>query len=380
MSRFRSLIAALLVCAVLAFCPKTVRADDSLQDAVNLTDEQLTERGWESREISRNTTSTVSCGLWSILLSTVWRGYGHHCIGDEESHYKLLGMEGASVAMLATGLLAGSLTHDDKALSAFWKSFFHFGTTLFISSYLFDVVGTFKGDAFQFENNHLNPFGSTIDVNLRWVPSSDKMGLGAQFSYAYRNPRLWVKPYAYMDFGQFGDWSAGLDLGVALWYGEHKYTYVAIAMDSKFDDKANDDYYVLKFLPYVELSLDLGSWFSHMANFRFVNRLGLGAMLYDYKFADMTAFSDESTVLMLETELSLNLLRDLNLAFIYRYRPDYVVGQISGPSRLFNTVPVPGIGIFSLDVSFNISGGWLAALNMNFGSTIDFWISVSKNF
>ena len=376
--RFPNRALVLLISLVVLISPRLVCAFP-LNEVEGKSDEQLAEEDWETREINMNSTETLACGFKSLPISLFWHGYGHYCIGDNESNYKLLTMEGVSLAMIATGLIAGSLTHDDKALSAFWKTFFHFGTTLYISGYIFDVVGTFKGDATQFSSNHLDPFGHTLNVRLKWLPASD-LNLAAQIDYVYRSPRFWINPYAYMDFSPLGDWEGGADFGVALWYGERNYTYIAIAMDSKFEDKHSDDYYVLKFLPYVEASIDLGSLFEHMAEFRFVNRIGLGAMLYNYKFADMDAFSDVSTVLMLETELSLNLLKDLNLAFIYRYRPDYVVGQISGPRRLFHTVPVPGVGIFSLDINFNISGGWFANLEMNFGSSIDFWLAVSKHF
>ncbi len=355
----------------------------SLDEVASKDDDKLRQEKWEMREIRANSIESVKCGLWSLLVSTFWRGYGHHCIGDDASHYKLLGMEGASLGMLALGFTVGSVTNDDKALSAFWKTLFNFGTTLFISSYLFDVVGTFKGDAFQFSHNHLNPFGQSFGVKVRWLPSDD-LNLGLQLEYTYRNPRFWVSPYAYVDISEAFDkndnFSAGVDLGGAVWAGEKEYTYVALALDSKFDDYGSDDFLMLKFLPYIEFSLDLGSWFEHMAEFRFINRLGVGVQLFDYKYAVMTPFSDVSTVLVLETEMNLNLFKNLNLAFIYRYRPDYSVGQLSSPSRLYNTVPVPGVGLFSLDLSFAISKGWTADLDMNFGSSIDFWLGISKTF
>ncbi|MBR4985610.1 MAG: hypothetical protein IKY83_07720 [Proteobacteria bacterium] len=378
-------IAALLVAFTILSIPD--RADALTPAEVNgKSDEELALENWEMREVNANA-STVKCGLLSILVSTVWRGYGHYCIGDQKSHYKLLAMEGTSLAMIATSLLMGSLSHDAKSLSAIWKSFFHYGTTLFISSYIMDVLGAFKGNSFNLATNHLDPYGHTIDLDLRWMPSQ-KFNLGIQLAYTYRNPRFWINPYGYLDVINLSEYELGADFGVALWYGEKTYTYIALALDAKSESHIEIDsndhytttYNTLRFLPYIEFSLDLGSWFDHLANMRFINRLGVGVSLYDFKDAPGKPFTDYHTLLVLETALNLNVIKDLNIAFTYRYRPDFSVGQLSAPSRLFQTIPVPGVGIFSLDLNFRITGTWFASVEANFGGNIDFWLGVSKSF
>ena len=375
MNRFWPKIAACALCAFLASSPAHAI---SLHDIDGKTDAQLAQENWETRQIKANS-STVKCGFWSILLSTVWRGYGHYCIGDDSSHYKLLAMEGASVLMMASAAIIGSLSHDDSALSPVWKSLFHFGTTLFVSSYIFDVFGTFKGDSFTLDANHLNPYGHALDVEMRWLPSQN-FNLGIQLGYAYRTPRFWINPHGYLDVTGFDEYSIGLDVGVAAWYAERTHTYVAVAVDAKFEDNLSDSYRTLKVLPYIEFSLDLGTWFDHLAEFRFVNRLGIGVNLYDFEISGLTPFSDNDLLLVLETSISMNLIKELNLAVTYRYRPEFTVGQISAPSRIFDTVPVPGVGIFSVDLNFAISNGWFASVAANFGSSIDFWLGASKSF
>ena len=376
-SRFKY-AGSIILAGLVLFAPLRASAL-SLDEVEDKSDEELTESGWEMREVNANP-NAVKCGIISIFASLVWRGYGHYCIDDMSSHYKLLGMEGASLAMFATSLMMGSLSNNDKALSGTWKTLFHFGTTLFIASYIFDVLGTFKGNSFILSENHLDPYGNTVDLNLRWLPSSD-IDLGLMASYTYRNPRMWASVNGYVDITSISEFSFGIDTGVALWRGEKNYTYVALALDGKYDDQLDDDYQSLKFIPYIEFSLDLGSWFDHLENFRFINRLGVGVQLYDFEFSETTPFTTYDTVLVLETTLSLNVIRDLNLAVTYRYRPDYVVGQLSAPSRIFkNSTQVPGFGIFSLDLSFKFSDTWSASLEGNFGESIDFWIGVSTHF
>ena len=72
----------------------------SLNEVDNMSDEQLAAENWETRDVKASS-GTMRCGFLSILISTVWRGYGHYCIGDSASHYKLLGMEGASIGMFS---------------------------------------------------------------------------------------------------------------------------------------------------------------------------------------------------------------------------------------------------------------------------------------
>lgn len=375
----RFVVAALVfvICLGLTLAPSSAFAI-GINDVDGKSDEELGDLNWETREVSTSS-STVKCGLWAILVSSVWRGYGHHCIGDEESHYKLLAMEGVSLALLTGAALMGSLSNDDKALSATWKTMFHFGTTLFLASYIFDVLGTFKGNAFDFDENQRDPYGHTMSLKIRWLPS-EEFNLGAQINYVYRNSYFWLNPYAYIDIVDFKSWSAGVDLGVSLWHADNPRTYLAIAADTKFEEIRPEHYYSLDVIPYLEFSLDLGTWFENMAQLRFVNRLGVGIDLYDFRRPGLKPFSDFDVILVLESELSLNLFRDLNFAFIYRYRPDYFIGQLSGPSRIFSTIPVPGVGIFSIDLGFSISNGWQAELEANFGNSIDFWLGVAKTF
>ena len=351
-------------------------------DVSGKTDEELAAEDWVTREGSARSKDATLWGLLSIVTSAVWQGSGHFMSGDRENYWKLTIMQGVSVAMIASGLIAGSVTRDDKHVSALWRSLFHFGAALYTAGYLMDVVGTFKGDAIVLPDNHLDPFGQSMDFNIRWLPSDD-FNLGLQLGYVYRNPRLWVNPYLFVNIAEAVDkkleGNVGADIGVALWYGELPYTYIAVGMDSKFDYFARDAYGTLKFLPYLEFSLDFGSWFDHLEHIRFVNRLGLGVQLFHFKYADVSSFSDLSTVLVLESELSLNVVKDLNLAFIYRYRPDYVVGQLSSP-RYFGNVLLPGVGIFSIQLTFNVSSGWIAKIDMNIGSAIDFWIGITKHF
>lgn len=368
-----SCVAALLLCLTTA--PEVWALD--LTEVDNQSDEELAEKNWETRKV-KAASGTMKCGFLSILVSTVWRGYGHYCIGDNESNKRFLIIEGASLGMIATALLIGSLTDDAKSMTAVWKSLFHFGLTAFTASYFADILGTFKGDSFNLAENHIDPYGHTVDFDLRWIPSGN-FNLGLQLGYTFRSPQFWLNPYGYLNVTSLSDYAFGMDVGVSVWSGERPRTYIAVAVDASFSHDKNADYKTIKILPYLEFSLDLGSWFEHLAEVRMVNHLGVGASLYDF-VGTSKPFTDTDYFLVLESGLSLNVVRDFNVGLMYRYRNDYVVGMVSAPSRIKQTVPMPGVGVFSLDLSFNLATDWQASLEANFGKSLDFWLGVQRHF
>ena len=349
------------------------------EEIADKNDEQLESEGWET--IQKSTfRASIKCGLWSILVSTVWRGWGHRCANDHDSHKKFLIIEAASVAMIATALTISSLSRDDKYLSPLWKTLFHLGTSMFTASYLFDVAGTFKGSETKLARNHLNPHGFGTELALRWTPAST-LNLGMQLDLYFRAKRFWVNPSAYIDVVDSSNWNTQIDTGVAVWIAENPGTYLAIAVQAKFDSFTKDKYYTLTSIPYIEFSLDLGTLFPHLENIRYVNRLGFGVEFFQFAHANnKNKFADSSTILVLESEISANLFKDLNLRLISRQRPDLLLGPISAPTLWFNTIPVPGVGLFGVHLNFNIRNNWFAGLQLNFGTNADFWISLAKHF
>ena len=162
---FILLIFGVIVAPMSAFCLTE-------SDVSGKTDEELAAEDWVTREGSARSKDATLWGLLSIVTSAVWQGSGHFMSGDRENYWKLTIMQGVSVAMIASGLIAGSVTRDDKHVSALWRSLFHFGAALYTAGYLMDVVGTFKGDAIVLPDNHLDPFGQSMDFNIRWLPTA----------------------------------------------------------------------------------------------------------------------------------------------------------------------------------------------------------------
>ena len=357
----------------------------SKEEVLSKTDEELAENGWETRA-NGDMNGSVKDGLLAILVSPFWRGFGHWRTGDDNSHYKLLAMEGVSALMIGSAFLIGALSDDSKYLSPLWKTLFHLGITLYAASYLFDLIGTFKGHAQPINANQTDPYGLSMDLKFRYE-LANQFNLGAQIGLTYRNERFWANPYAYLGIDrshnsasiiELNNWNAGVDMGVALWKDELPRTYLALAIDAKFQQFRADQYFLIKLIPYIEFSLDLGSWFEHLANIRFINRVGAGVELY--QFNDLAAFTEHETLLILETELNLNLFKDFNFSVIYRQRPDFAIGTVTAPYKVANTLPVPGVGIFSFDLNFRVTESWQLEVDFNVGHAMDLWFSIMHVF
>src|SRR5690606_36264911 len=134
------------------------------------SDDELRDEGWEFREQDR-APGSVGCGLWSVVVSTVWHGWGHRCAGDDDSHTTLLIMEGIALGLLATGITIAVVSNDADALTPVSSGMYYAGTVLFVTSYLFDVLGTFKGSSRELYENARHYDGFAPRVLLRWVPT-----------------------------------------------------------------------------------------------------------------------------------------------------------------------------------------------------------------
>ncbi len=347
----------------------------------DLSDEELREQGWDFRPQDR-APGSVGCGLWAILVSTVWHGWGHRCARDDSSHVRLLIAEGVALGLLASAATIAILSNDADTLNPVWSSLFHSGLVLFAATYALDLIGTFKGGARSLAPNQRHIDGIKPSLHIRWVPN-DSFDLTALLGLEVeiRSGRLWITPKGLLDITSLNYWSVGGDLGYKLWQGKARATYFALATESRYEDFGGLGFQVLNVLPYVELSFDASVLLPHLENIHFINRIGYGFEFYgwDALGTDHT-FKDTTSILVLETELSMNLLDDFNIAINYRQRPDLLVGPLRRAGRLWGAIPTPGIGIFGVNLDFRTAQGWSAAFEVNLGTLVEFWLSFGRAF
>ena len=88
----------------------------------------------------------------ALIPGSLVHGAGHWYRGDLKSSQRILFLEGASLLAL---LSAYSMEHSLDQEKAFNRSstqwFYHIGGVLFVTTWLADIIGAFRGDQFQKE-------------------------------------------------------------------------------------------------------------------------------------------------------------------------------------------------------------------------------------
>lgn len=345
------------------------------------TDEELAAEGWEVRGADR-TPGSVGCGLAAVVVSLVWRGWGHRCARDEESHIDLLLIEAVAVGLLGAAVTIAVLSNDADTLNPLWSGMYFSGVVLFSASYFFDLLGTFKGSARALYPNLRGTDGITPRVLMR-LAFDDPFGLnvigGIELPMQYSF--FWARPEALFELERFAFWRVGSDVGFRVWQGEASATYLGLGNQTRFESFREAGFDVLTTVPYVEFSLDVGDILPHLGQLFFVNRIGYGFEFYAWEGIETDdPFKDISSLFVLESELSMNFLENFNFTLSYRVRPDLLVGGLGRATRIFDAIPTPGVGIVGFDLSFLQENGLDINVEINLGTLAEVWIGAGKQF
>lgn len=370
-----------LLCAALLSLPMTLLAQDDKEGPWQLSPDELEQQGWHVSG-SERAPGSVGCGLWGVLVSTVWHGWAHRCAGDNESHYRLLAMEATGLGLMASAVVIAVLSNDADTLNPVWSGLFFTGGVAFVTSYLFDIFGTFKGSARELYANERNENGISSRLFMRWVPA-DPFELNVLFGaeLPIRGDWFWVVPKGMMDVIDFQYWRLGVELGGKFWRGESRATYLALVNETRYESFPALGFNVLTTIPIFEASVDVGLLLPHLEGLFFVTRVGYGFEFYDWEdLGSDEAFTDRSSLFVLESELSLNLLDSVNLAVTYSRRPDMLIGGLSRATRLWGLIPTPGFGSVGFDLAFQTDAGWSAEFDIVIGTMVEFWVLLGTRF
>ena len=347
-----------------------------------LSPEELEEEGWEVRGQNR-APGSVGCGLWSILISSVYHGWGHRCAQDPDSHVDLLIMEGIGVGAMALAIGISVASSDANELNPVWSSLYYAGGVAFVTSYLLDVFGTFKGSTRSLPPNTRRIQGVTPRVQVRLV-SEDPFDINilTGISVPIRFDPFWIEPSAAMATSTERYWLLGGDTGFIFLSGDSSpENYLAIAAQGKFEAFTDMGFSVATAVPYLEGSIDVGYFLPHLSNVTFVNRLGYGYEFYHWEGLEHEDyFKDTTSLFVLESEISMNILENINFALIYRKRPDLLIGGLSRAGKFFDFIPHAGLGILGINLDFATETGWKAEIEANMGTLIEVWVGFGRHF
>lgn len=384
----------------LALCTSTAMAQNLNPDDLYERDDELhdnttlIERGWyvEDRGQPGSILAGSAALLAGILPSTIafaltdtdtpqplrtmffwpaaFPGLGHWLARKQETSdefWTLVITEAIGVGAIGVGALVWFVSNDQDTLNPVWNTLIYGGSTLLASSYVFDVIGAFKGESRDLDINSRLRDGFVLSGLFRAASEQDAVGVrvlgGAQLAYRDHN-LVWTELRAL--FGdQYYHVAANATFNLFSWSREGN--YLGLGAEGRWERFEEQQYQVGVVVPFVELSVDIGSLLPHLAQLHLVNRIGYGFEFYDYFDLETDEIADNVTSLfVLESELSVNIIEELNVAALYRRRPDLLIGGLGQD----------GLGIIGLRILAHPQPFIDVEVEVNTGTSVEFWVKV----
>ncbi len=159
--RGRSLLVIAVICTQLVVTRGAVAQREQEEPPWEMTPEQLEDAGWEHQP-TNSQPGSVAGGIIALTVGTIVHGAGHLYAGDQRTGRQLLIGEGIALGLLGAGILIDALSNNDGSLAPLYRSMNALGASLFVATWLMDVIGTFKGTGNELPPNS----GSINDIRL----------------------------------------------------------------------------------------------------------------------------------------------------------------------------------------------------------------------
>jgi len=308
------------------------------------SEEELREEGW-AYESEDTYPGSVTGGILALTVGIIAHGTGHLYAGDLRTGKFLLIAEGVSIGLVGLGVLVESLSNSDSSLAPLYESLIPLGLGLFVSTWLFDVIGTFKGTGLSFASgyearNQLSLSARYTHLSVEGLPLQHASQLDLRLDYfpIYLYPRAAIG--IAHEFLQVGS-----SFGVRIGLGRRQSSFFYLGGDADRFDFSDLGFSYWSVLGAIGLSIDMGDVFSHLDGLVLVNELGGGTQLHSFDFDDSIAVS-RTPFLVFETSLRASPVDPLSIEFGWQQRPDQLVGD----SSVFGTLtyaPTPRWELFA---------------------------------
>ena len=338
----RILALALLVLLALPARP-LVAQDEPPEDEREPWDiedrDELREQGWQFRE-GNLATGSAGGGALALTVGFLVHGIGHLYIGDNRSALQLLAAEGISiVTLVAAGLLRSNTTSDAQHEVA--NGLQTFGWSLFVSSWLADVIGTFKGRSIPLPPNTAEAGGLAAEIHYSALPGST-LGFGGIFSgrLPLEVGRFLLTPETQLSL-DFGYRLFGVTAGFEIPVTER---HTAFSFEGSILDESYNYSNVGSGRNQIGLmarfAFDLGELMEHLDGMVWRNGVGVTADFFYFDSDQNRRFQFDQLAWQVpfDTELSFNLSRALNLSLGLAHRNDHLVGAASNGAYTYEEI------------------------------------------
>lgn len=301
-------------------------------------------------------------------------GLGHLYIGETRTAWQLFLTEVVGVGLAVTGLLLDAPSQKSGGVGGLRQGLLHTGTVLFLSSWLADVLGAFKGAAaldqdtsrtegsrlglaYRYTDDPVAPFRHHIvlrlDLDTGWFFARPKIDLEA--SLALRQMQL--------------------ELGTRVFRGRNAQNRVIVGARLRRLENSSFGYTAMGVMGYVDAKSDLGQVLPNLRNFYLFGRIGYG---YDgLSFAESTdsvpnVFAEAEfydTYLVIESGMGFNLSRLTHIEAAFVQDPTRDIRPFAGREGGLFELSLTYRQSDSLDIEFvGTAGDALAVwLGLGFG-------------
>jgi hypothetical protein len=306
--------------------PASPRATLEQEDPTTWSDAELEAAGWRySRQ--RANPGSPGAGIFALTLGLPVHGSGHFLVGDRRTGWRLLGMQGASLGVFATG---AAMWHASEGAGARMtgSTLQALGASVFVASWLADVLGATKGSGADLPANTYRAGGLSAEFGFATL-----IGEGAPATTTFRIAlpfdarRFVLRPdvelgtdFDAQRFGIYAGWrvptskrpSSFVEFGAGgfdEWFGDAQVGRTQVRGT-------------------VRWSYDFGDGFRHLANLVWVNDVSVATDYAMLRPNDRFRRSQRSIHVPFGFVVHTNLDQGVNLALGYRHDRDRWVGTL----------------------------------------------------
>lgn len=293
-----------------------------------LEDDALLAAGWEFDD-QAVLPGSIGAGLAAVVAGPVWTGIGHWVNDDQTTWPILLGAQGIGLAALGIGLATAG-TQDARAWQTTGDSLAVAGASTLLAAWTADIIGGFRGSSGALPANTSESYGIALEV---YYAALLRTGLAETSVGIIRLPIVFrwfaVQPVVelgvdldYRSFG--GEAEARLPLG-------NRRSRLALYAAGNDQWSSSWDEGATMLESGVEAVLDVGDVVPHLAGLVWTSRLGGAVNWPRFGAADARFFDarGRTFAIPIETDLTFNASRVVNLGLGYRHRRDRTAGTLS---------------------------------------------------
>ena len=326
----------------------------------------LERAGWQTSGLEFRP-GNATWGLVALTGGFLVHGAGHQGVGEVATARRLLAGQAVAAGLMGVGLVLRAVSPGADGTQALGGAALAAGGGMYVAGWLADVVGTFKGTAVPLPDNALDLRGVALEV---FYTSLFAQNLSLT-SVGVARVRVELDRVSLVPEVQFGPsasyWRYGTDVAARFALPPSRHELVSRRQGGALaalgrshwgpwlqvheDHHQADGWGQDVVAGGLELSFDLGRIDTNLHGLVWDLRVGVGGLwtFLEQEGNRRLRGRNGRAFIPVETAVSMNVSRGLNVALGYRHRPDHLAGGLWLDGGMFyqrfTIVPVERLGI-----------------------------------